>query len=93
VVPAFYGFVVGADGHTWVREFRIEDAPFGYSPAFPPRTTPVRWTVYRPDGVQLGNVEIPVGFRVSEIGADYVLGIARDELGVERVQMYAISGR
>lgn len=92
-MPAFLGFVVSADGHIWAQEFRIERAPFGYSPAFPPRTAPVRWTVYRPDGIELGDVEIPVDFMVSEIGANYVLGVARDELEVERVQMYAISKR
>jgi hypothetical protein len=41
-----------------VREYRVENAPFGYPPTFPERTDPVRWTVYDPDGLQLGDIHV-----------------------------------
>jgi hypothetical protein len=46
--------------------------------------------VFRPDGVYLGTMRLPQGFDVMEIGADYVLGVARDEMGVEYVQVYGL---
>lgn len=38
----------------------------------------------------LGTVKLPHDLNVREIGADYVLGVARDELGVEYVQLYGL---
>lgn len=90
VVPAFLDFRVATDGHVWVREYRVEDAPFGYFPAFPPRDDPYRWTVYAPDGILLGDIEIPMDFEIGEIGPDHVLGVHRDELDVQRVRMYEL---
>ena len=46
--------------------------------------------VFGPDGVYLGTVKLPHDIDVMEIGADYVLGVARDELGVEYVQVYGL---
>ena len=31
---------------------------------------------------------LPAGFRPHEIGLDYLLGVWKDELGVEYVQLY-----
>ena len=38
----------------------------------------------------LGFVETPPRLRVLEIGEDYILGVVRDELGVESVQLWAL---
>ena len=46
------------------------------------------WTVFDQEGHVQGLVEMPSGFGVFEIGEDYILGRARDDLGVEYVQMY-----
>jgi len=35
-------------------------------------------------------VTLPAGFRPTDIGVDYLLGIARDALGVERVYRYGL---
>jgi len=45
-----------------------------------------RWSVFSADGEFLGLVEMPPGVEVLEIGANYVLGLHRDELGVEYVK-------
>jgi hypothetical protein len=49
-----------------------------------------RWQVFDPDGVFLARVNMPVGFEVRDIGEDYVLGMVRDELGVERLRLYRL---
>jgi hypothetical protein len=46
--------------------------------------------VYGSDGRMRGALELPADFTVSEIGADYVLGIWRDELDVQHVRLYRI---
>ena len=46
--------------------------------------------VFRPDGVYLGTVKLPHDLDVMEIGTDYVLGVARDELGVEYVHLHGL---
>ena len=69
-----------AAGYLWVREY---DFPNEARPA------PL-WTVFDPDGRMLGLLETPRGLSVSEIGEDYILGVARDELGVESVQLWPL---
>lgn len=49
------------------------------------------WTVFDADGRVRGLVEVPSGLRVFEIGEDYLLGMARDDLGVEYVQLWSLS--
>ena len=46
--------------------------------------------VFRPDGAYLGTVKLPHDLQVMEIGRDHVLGVARDELGVEYVRMFGL---
>jgi hypothetical protein len=88
-VPAFLNFRIRNDGYIWTREYWVE-AALVRALKFPPRTAPTRWTVYDPDGVQLGDVEVPWGLTVWEIGENYVLGSFRGALGVESVRLYAL---
>lgn len=48
------------------------------------------WTVFDPEGRLRGLVETPSGLGVVEIGEDYILGRARDDLGVEYVQLWGL---
>lgn len=48
------------------------------------------WSVFATDGSWLGTVATPPYFTISEIGSDYLLGVHRDELGVERVRRYRL---
>ncbi len=52
---------------------------------------PPRWSVFDAEGRYQGDLEMPRRFRVFEIGGDYVLGVWRDELDVERVRRYALN--
>jgi hypothetical protein len=58
----------------------------------PPRTgeTPVAWTTFDRGGKRLGAITMPARFTPKDIGADYVLGVQRDEDGVETVAMYSL---
>jgi hypothetical protein len=46
--------------------------------------------VFDPDGRWLGDLDLPRGLRVDEIGADYIAGVERDTLGVEYVKVYRV---
>lgn len=61
----------------------------------PPRndTAPIDWTAYDKTGKRVGRVRMPARFSPHEIGPDYVLGVQRDDTGVETVHMYALRRR
>lgn len=69
---------VDPGGNLWLLEYRQDDGE------------PKRWSVFDPDGTWLGVVETPPRFAVNEIGRDYVLGVARDELDVQYVELYPL---
>ncbi|MDE2874163.1 MAG: hypothetical protein OXQ93_01910, partial [Gemmatimonadota bacterium] len=78
--PAFSQLLTDPLDHLWVREA-----------TFPGKDRPAPlWTVFDPEGRVLGFIETPEGLTVFEIGADYLLGHATDELGVESVQVWGL---
>lgn len=79
--PTFGPLHVDPDGNLWVSDFKPSWA----------EADPTRWSVFEPDGRWLGTVATPAGLEVYEIGHDYVLGLRKDDLGVEHVDMYALT--
>lgn len=79
-LPAFTDLIADRAGHLWLREFD----------ELPPDTTH-RWLVFDGGGRLLGRVSFPQGLRVYEIGEDYVLGVARNELDEERVVQHRLA--
>jgi hypothetical protein len=77
--PAYEEIRVDSNGFLWIRALRR-----------PRAEGPQRWLVIDPQGQALGEVEIPEGLRVLEIGDDYVLGVQRDDLDVEHVRVYGL---
>ena len=77
-MPAFTTFVVDPERNLWVREYRR------------PGGDGERWTVFDSEGLMLGTLSAPLRFRFTDVGADYVLGIRTDDLGVEHVQLYRL---
>lgn len=71
--PAYGGLLADAAGNLWVSEWE----PY-------PRI-PRRWTVIDPRGRWLGPVTMPPAFHPLDIGGDWILGMERDSLDVERV--------
>ncbi len=78
--PAFATAMADLKGHLWVREFELPGEE---------RPNPV-WTIFDPDGRVLGYVDTPAGLNIYEIGDDYILGIARDDMRVEYVQVWTL---
>jgi len=77
-MPFYLSAKVDDAGNLWVQEFG------------PARNAAVDWSVFDPEGRYLGTVTVPDRFRVEHIGDDFVLGVGRDEMDVERVEMYAL---
>jgi len=77
-LPAFSRIETDMAGNVWIESFR--------KPGQPSQNR--RWTVIDAQGVLLGDVAIPVDLEVTDIGENAIVGVARDELGVERVCVY-----
>jgi hypothetical protein len=77
-MPAFAELLVDRDGNLWVADAVASQREVHH------------WSVFDRDGVWLGSVTTPARLNVREIGPDYVLGSASDDLETERVLMYAL---
>jgi hypothetical protein len=94
-VPVFADLLVDEMGFIWVLPFdpthhaaalggRVGDgraAPGG------------RWMVLSPEGRPVGEIDVPSGLEPYEVTEDEVLGIYRDELGVEFVTVHPLERR
>ena len=78
-LPGYNDVLFTEEGEIWARRYRL------------PGESMARWDVFAPDGVYLGRVAVPVSFRIEEVGRDMALGVHTDELGVERVQLRALT--
>ena len=77
--PAYGDLKVDRDGNLWIAEYVVPDQPAR------------RWVVFGPDGSVKGLVLVPARFTVYDIGRDWIVGVWRDELDVEHVQMYELA--
>ncbi len=93
-LPVLHTIHLDRVGNLWVE------------PHSPPGSDAPPFQVYGPDGTWLGDVVIPAGLSLEmtpglrigwgprpgfEIGDDYILGVWRDELGVEQVRLYELN--
>jgi hypothetical protein len=78
--PAYGDLVVDGTGAVWLQDFASENV----APA------ETGWEIFDAEGTWLGRVAIPGRFVIHQIGADWVLGVASDDAGVERVQLRSL---
>ncbi|MGH7448069.1 MAG: hypothetical protein ACRELT_10945, partial [Longimicrobiales bacterium] len=78
VVPPFAAVEIDDAGNFWVADYDDRIRPHG------------AWSVHDPDGRLLARIRMPARFRPMHIGADFVLGVERDDLDVEHVRMYRV---
>ncbi|MEK9510018.1 hypothetical protein V3331_09090 [Gaopeijia maritima] len=78
-LPYFGQIIVEDDGTRWLKRFR--------APGIGENDT---WRVFSADGTLIGRVETPGRLEVQEVGADFILGVWVDELGVESVRRYTL---
>lgn len=69
-------------GEIWVRDYLFEWNAGGIQ----------HWTVHDSLGQVLGRIAIPPGLDVMQVGSDFVVGVERDQLGVEYVVAYSLEG-
>jgi hypothetical protein len=77
--PWISNLIVDETGAVWVEEWE----PYWVGPSG-------SWGVFAAEGQWLGRVLLPARFAPKEIGPDYVLGVWRDDLDVEHVQVYSL---
>jgi hypothetical protein len=77
-LPYFEALVPGHAGEVWVQEYA------GLNSAS------TRYLVIGPDLKPRAWVSVPAGYRVTEAGQDYVVGVHHDEDGVETVRAYGL---
>ncbi|HEU4628259.1 MAG TPA: hypothetical protein VFS08_00885 [Gemmatimonadaceae bacterium] len=68
----------GADGELWLRLFDVDDA------------VAPRYVIVDREGRAIARATLPAGLDVQQIGRDFVLGVRRDSLDVERVVEYGL---
>lgn len=74
----------------WVQRPQVEPPSSEAIDYNPVRPHPSDWDLFGRDGMWLGTVRTPARFRVMDVGADYVAGVANDELDVETVQIWGL---
>ncbi|MDE2873814.1 MAG: hypothetical protein OXQ93_00130 [Gemmatimonadota bacterium] len=78
-IPNIGHLVVDELGMVWVGSYRAE------------ASAPRSYHVYATEGPLRARVTMPAGVEVLEIGTDYVLGLTRDELDVERIVLLTLA--
>jgi hypothetical protein len=78
-LPAFRTLLADSEGLVWLEGFRVEETQQG------------KYFVFSVDDGHVATVAVPAGFRATDIGSDYLLGVATDAEGVERVVMYGLT--
>ncbi len=78
LVPPYEHFVVDVLQHLWIGEYVLPDQSA--------RT----YTIVDPEGRATGRLTIPERTLPLDIGADYVLGLTRDDLDVERLTLWRL---
>ena len=95
VYPRYGRLMVDEAGYLWIMEYPNALEPF-HSWRL---TAPVggvipseasSWRVLSPEGDAVAAIQIPPEFYPLEIGTDYVLGVSRDDLGVETVSLHRL---
>lgn len=95
--PRFGRIVLDGEGYLWVMDYPDHDDPGVRSYAFRQRFQAAveeggaRWRILAPDGTWVAEARTPPGLFPLEIGRDYLLGVWRDELDVQRVELHALN--
>ncbi len=76
--PPFGDLLGDTSGFLWVQDYQK------------PGEEGNTWTIFDPQGTQVGRLTFPDRFRPLEIGPDYVLGLAWSAMDVESVRVYEL---
>ncbi len=82
--PFCSGLLVDALGYVWLERYHH---PFRRS------DEPRSWLVFSPGGEWLGQLDLPANFEAFEVDGSHILGMARDSMEVETVQVLGLKRR
>jgi hypothetical protein len=74
--PAYGRLLVDSEGALWTGDY----APYPEDP--------VLWRVFDGGGRLVVALQVPERFRIFDIGTDWIIGVWRDDLDVERIRLY-----
>lgn len=77
--PAYTDLLADPLGYVWVERF--------VAPWEPDQRA---WGVFDPDGVFLGQLQLPPAFDMTDVTEDHVVGVAHDDLGVPTIRVYRL---
>jgi hypothetical protein len=77
-LPSYESLLIGPRGELWVQR------------GAPSRVAPADYVIYSATGVLTARLTVPAGFRVTDVGLDYLAGIHHDDDGVETVRVYSL---
>lgn len=87
--PARSRLLVDGNQNLWVQDFStLADARRTILINTPKGEDGRWWTVFDKQGAKLGRIELPKGVVAMEIGADYLLGLAIDDMDVQTIVLY-----
>lgn len=88
--PAFSRILATEAGEVWVERPQTEppwSEAIEYSSV---RPHPAEWDVFSSEGVWVGTITVPARFRLTSVGADRVVGVAKDDFDVERIEVWGL---
>lgn len=85
-IPTIADVLADGEGRLWLK---------GYNPSTDShwigrQRTGGEWLVIEADGEVVARVSIPRRVRLMDISGDHIVGVSRDEMDVERVQVFAL---
>lgn len=77
-MPAYGAVLLDRSGRVWIEDYRRpgDDAP--------------NWIVFERDGMIVARASTPKGLKLTDVGEDYLMGVAKDSLDVETVELYSL---
>lgn len=90
-IPSLGGLLVDDAGRLWAK--RYDPATDALWLGGGARSAGGSWWVADAEGTIMARAEVPAGFAPVQVEGDRVLGISVDDLGVERVEVRALSRR
>ena len=88
-MSVFWDFLVDEEGFIWVRPFELMEHAVHLARREGPGAGG-EWLVFSPEGDRVGTMKVPGEIEPVRITTDAVVGIRRDELGVESVRVHRL---
>ena len=90
-LSVFWDFLVDPEGFLWIQPYEPLEHAFALGGRYVGGAdNGGAWSVIALDGRRAGSIEVPGGLELTQITPTAIVGIRRDELGVESVHVHRI---